>query len=188
MCELLSYSRQHLGPFSPWKVNIELHALVNFLTHNKLHLVLKDSFTSTILTDDVAWCCHKPTKRSRIRHHLSVYVYFCIGRYFVQVSSLLYHTFPRINWIIIIIIIICIIGTLSTKQPSSYCMELGKRSLAVKNFLARFLITHLPLTICIYHISDLRALMNPKELHPLLYSISLHNIHIEKYLPLTLLN
>ena len=56
--------------FSPWKVNIELHKLVNFLTYNKLHLVLKDSFTSTILTDDIAWFHHKPTKRSRIRHHM----------------------------------------------------------------------------------------------------------------------
>ena len=37
-----------------------------------------------------------------------------------------------------------------------------------------------PLIICIYHISDLRALMNPKEFHPLLHSISLHNIRIEK--------
>ena len=50
--------------------SILLNYLLNFLTHNKLHLVLKDSFMSTILTDDVAWCRHKPTKRSRIRHHI----------------------------------------------------------------------------------------------------------------------
>ena len=54
---------------SPWKVNIEQHALVHFLAHIKLHFVLKDYIASTILTDDVAWCHHKSTKRSEIRQH-----------------------------------------------------------------------------------------------------------------------
>ena len=32
----------------------------------KLHVVLKDYITSTILINDVAWCHHKPTKQSSI--------------------------------------------------------------------------------------------------------------------------
>ena len=44
--ELLETPAVAFRTFSPWKINIELHAPVNFLTHNKLHLVLKDSFTN----------------------------------------------------------------------------------------------------------------------------------------------
>lgn len=45
----------------------ELRAQASFLTHDDLDLVLMGSIMSTILTDDVAWCRHKPAKRSRIR-------------------------------------------------------------------------------------------------------------------------
>lgn len=48
---------------------IELRAQASFLTHDELDLVLMGSIMSTIMTDDVAWCRHKPTKRSRIRQH-----------------------------------------------------------------------------------------------------------------------
>ena len=46
---------------------LELRAQASFLTHDELDLVLMGSIMSTILTDDVAWCRHKPAKRSRIR-------------------------------------------------------------------------------------------------------------------------
>ena len=48
---------------------IELRAQASFLTHDELDLVLMGSIMSTIMTNDVAWCRHKPTKRSRIRQH-----------------------------------------------------------------------------------------------------------------------
>ena len=46
---------------------LELRAQASFLTHDELDLVLMASIMSTILTDDVVWCRHKPAKRSRIR-------------------------------------------------------------------------------------------------------------------------
>ena len=48
---------------------LDLRAQASLLTHDELDLVLMGSVMSTILTDDVAWCRHKPTKRSRIRQH-----------------------------------------------------------------------------------------------------------------------
>ena len=61
---------KHEKPFLPGKI-ILLYALVHFITHNKLHVVLKDYITSIIMTkyNDVAWCHHKSTKRSEIRQH-----------------------------------------------------------------------------------------------------------------------
>ena len=75
---------------SPWKGNIYLYALANFLTHDKLHLVLRkipslffiimnlisktvqqgNTLMSTILISNVAWHHYRPTMRSRIRHHV----------------------------------------------------------------------------------------------------------------------
>ena len=48
---------------------IELRAQASFLTHDELDLVLMGSIISTIMTDDIAWCRHKPAKRSRIKQH-----------------------------------------------------------------------------------------------------------------------
>ena len=46
---------------------IELRAQASFLTHDELDLTLMGSIMSTLLTEDVAWDRHKPTKRSRLR-------------------------------------------------------------------------------------------------------------------------
>ena len=46
---------------------IELRAQASFLTHDELDLTLMGSIMSTLLTDDVSWCRHKPAKRNRFR-------------------------------------------------------------------------------------------------------------------------
>ena len=48
---------------------IEVIAQANSLTHDELYLVLMGSVMSTIMTDDTAWCHHKPPKSSRIRQY-----------------------------------------------------------------------------------------------------------------------
>ena len=55
---------------SPWKCKNYLYGLGNFLTHNKLHLVIRDFIMSTILINNVARHHYRPTMRSRIRHYV----------------------------------------------------------------------------------------------------------------------
>ena len=45
---------------------IELQAQASFLTHDELDLTLMGSIMSTLLSEDVAWNRHKPTKRIRL--------------------------------------------------------------------------------------------------------------------------
>ena len=59
-----------ISSLSTWKGKNYLYALANFLTHDKLHLVLRNSIMSTILISNVAWHHYRPTMRSRIRHHV----------------------------------------------------------------------------------------------------------------------
>ena len=46
---------------------IELRPQASFLTHDELDFTLMGSIMSTLFTDDVFWCRHKPAKRNRFR-------------------------------------------------------------------------------------------------------------------------
>ena len=46
---------------------IALRAQASFLTRDELDLTLMGSMMSTLMTEEVAWSRHKPTKRSRLR-------------------------------------------------------------------------------------------------------------------------